>query len=209
MAERVEISAGPLTLEGLLEKRPGGKGVVVAHPHPLYGGNMHNTVVKIVADSYARAGYSALRFNFRGVGASEGVYADGEGEKEDVLGAVKVLKDEGAESIHLAGYSFGSWVNAGVMHDLPEVETVVMVSPPVNAMDFSFLGLDRRIRLVVTGDRDDIAGATLVKSMIPRWNPDAGFHVIEGCDHFYWGREGILQSILDDFLRSLPGDTEG
>ncbi len=203
MEERIRIPAGPLTLEGLIDQRPGRKGVVVTHPHPLYGGDMHNNVVGAVAASYARAGYTTLRFNFRGVGESDGVYDNGEGEKEDVRNALQALAQRGAETIHLAGYSFGAWVNAAVLDTLPEVDTAVMVSPPVDFMDFSFLGSTPRIRLVVTGERDDIAGAARVEAMLPQWNPKAVFHVIQGADHFYGGREQALQSVLGRFLDSL------
>ncbi len=205
MEERIRIPTGSLTLDGVIDPRPGRKGVVITHPHPLYGGNMHNNVVRAIAASYARAGYTTLRFNFRGVGESDGAYDNGEGEKEDVRSASKVLARQGAESIHLAGYSFGAWVNAAVLDTLPEIEAAVMVSPPVDFMDFSFLGPSPRILLVVTGERDDIAGAAHVEAMLPQWNPKAVFYVIQGADHFYGGHEEALQSVLDAFLDSRPG----
>ena len=80
MEEAVRIPAGPLTLEGLLGRRPGAEGVVVTHPHPLYGGDMHNDVVEALVDAYARAGFTTLRFNFRGTGGSGGRFDGGVGE---------------------------------------------------------------------------------------------------------------------------------
>jgi uncharacterized protein len=206
MEERIRIPAGPIFLEGLMDRRPGFKGAVIAHPHPLYGGDMHNNVVTAVAASYARAGYTTLRFDFRGVGASGGVFDNGLGEKEDVRNALMVLSDSGAEYIHLAGYSFGAWVIAGILEEHSGVESVVMVSPPVDFMDFSFLAHSPQVRLVVTGSHDDIAGPEKVTAMLPRWNPEAAFHVIQGADHFYGGKEQALQSILEGFLDSLSGD---
>ncbi|MCF8061556.1 MAG: alpha/beta fold hydrolase [Deltaproteobacteria bacterium] len=200
MEEAVRISAGSLSLEGLLGRRPGGKGVVVTHPHPLYGGDMHNNVVQALVDAYARAGFTTLRFNFRGTGGSEGRFENGEGEMDDVRHAATLLAASGSSAIHLAGYSFGTWVNARALNRMPEIRDVVMVSPPVDFMDFSFLGLEPRIGLVVTGERDEIAGASHLAELVPRWNPEAAFRVIPGADHFYHGRTDALQAVLEEHL---------
>jgi len=209
MEEAVRIPAGPLNLEGLLTRRPGAGGAVLTHPHPLYGGDMHNDVVKALAAVYARAGFTTLRFNFRGTGGSEGAYENGEGETEDVRHAVALLAASGSSEIHLAGYSFGAWVNARVLDRIPEVRDMVMVSPPVDLMDFSFLGLSPRIGLVVTGTRDEIAGASHVEALLPRWNPKAAFRVIPGADHFYHGYTDALQAVLEEHLAALGGLAPG
>jgi hypothetical protein len=200
MEETVRIPAGSLSLEGRLGRRPGGRGVVVTHPHPLYGGDMHNNVVEARVEAYGRAGFTTLRFNFRGTGGSEGRHENGEGETEDVRHAVALLSSSGSREIHLAGYSFGAWVNARALERVPEVRDLVMVSPPVDFMDFSFLGTSPRIRLVVTGERDEIASAPHVERLIPRWNPEAVFQVIPGADHFYHGRTGPLLAVLEEHL---------
>ena len=209
MEEAVRIPAGPLTLEGLLGRRPGAEGVVVTHPHPLYGGDMHNDVVEALVDAYARAGFTTLRFNFRGTGGSEGRFENGEGETEDVRHAAALLAASGSSAIHLAGYSFGTWVNARALDRMPEIRDVVMVSPPVDFMDFSFLGLEPRIGLVVTGERDEIAGASHVEALVPRWNPKATFRVIPGADHFYHGRTGALRAVLEEHLAAPGGLATG
>jgi hypothetical protein len=209
MEEAVRIQAGPVSLEGLLGRGPGGRGVVVTHPHPLYGGDMHNNVVEALVDAYAEAGFTTLRFNFRGAGGSEGRYENGEGETEDVRSAAALLTESGSRTVHLAGYSFGSWVNARALDRMPEIRDVVMVSPPVDFMDFSFLGLDARIGLVVTGERDEIAGADRVKKLVPRWNPKAAFRVIPGADHFYHGHTRALRSVLEEHLAAPGGSVHG
>ena len=100
----VMFESGGLKLEGLLDRARGDAGVVIAHPHPQYGGSMHNNVVESLVKAYGKAGFTTLRFNFRGVGRSEGHYDGGVGEQQDVSGAVAYLKDLGMTTIHLAGY---------------------------------------------------------------------------------------------------------
>jgi uncharacterized protein len=198
--ERIFFEAGGLKLEGLLGKLPGEKGVVVCHPHPLYGGEMHNNVVETVVNAYHSKGYSTLRFNFRGVGASQGSYDEGRGEQDDVAAALEHLHALGKKDIDLAGYSFGAWVIALGRERLSLARRLVLVSPPVSVIDFTFLRDEPRIRLVVVGSRDEIAGYRAVEEMLPQWNPKAIFKVIQGGDHFYGGRSGELQSILSEFL---------
>jgi alpha/beta superfamily hydrolase len=200
MEERVFIESGGLQLEGLLGNLPGEKGVVVTHPHPLYGGEMHNNVVEAVVNAYHTKGYTTLRFNFRGAGASQGTYDEGRGEQEDVAAALDYLHALGKREIDLAGYSFGAWVNALGSERFHLARRLVLISPPVNFVDFSFLQIDPKIRLVVVGTRDEIAGHRAVEEMLPSWNPEATFKVIQGGDHFYGGRTGELQSIVAEFL---------
>jgi len=198
--ERILLEAEGLKIEGLLEKLEGEKGVVVSHPHPLYGGSMHNNVVKAVAQAYKEQGYSTLRFNFRGVGLSEGDYDNGNGEKEDVHAALRYLTKLGKTKIDLAGYSFGSWVNALGIETFKDAERLIMVSPPVDFIDFSFLKYSPKIQLVICGTLDDIAGYKKVGKMLPLWNREATFRVIEGADHFYMGHEDEIKRIIGEFL---------
>jgi hypothetical protein len=198
--ERILLEAEGLKIEGLLEKLEGEKGVVVSHPHPLYGGSMHNNVVKAVAQAYKEQGYSTLRFNFRGVGLSEGDYDNGTGEQQDVHAALRHLAKLGKAKIDLAGYSFGSWVNALGIDVFKEAGRLIMVSPPVDFIDFGFLKHSAKIQLVICGTLDDIAGYRNVERMLPSWNDKATFRVIEGADHFYLGYEDEVKNIIGEFL---------
>lgn len=110
--EKVFFLSGGHRLEGLYTPGTDEKGVVVTHPHPLYGGDMNNPVVATVANAYRRRGYGTLRFNFRGVGLSKGHHDDGNGEQADVRAAAAWMAEKGMTCLHLAGYSFGAWVNA-------------------------------------------------------------------------------------------------
>jgi alpha/beta superfamily hydrolase len=198
--ERVFFKSKGLKIEGLISDTQGQNGVVVTHPHPLYGGEMDNNVVESIVRTYAAKGYSTLRFNFRGVGRSEGAYGDGTGEQEDVREAVAYLAQLGKTSIDLAGYSFGAWVNAQCIDHLSDVRRMVMVSPPVNFMDFSFFSQCPRLRLVIAGSEDDIAPPAMIQQMLSAWNPDAGFKVIKGADHFYWGKTSEIETMISGLI---------
>jgi uncharacterized protein len=114
----------------------GAMGAILTHPHPLMGGDMRNPIVEILTASFLASGLSTLRFNFRGVGMSEGIFDGGRGEQEDVLAAVTYPDQQGIREIVLAGYSFGAWVNTGVIlrkNLLP----AVLVSPPIALFPFN------------------------------------------------------------------------
>jgi len=201
MVKKITFFSEDYEIEGLFNKRDENKGVVVTHPHPLYGGDMYNLVVETIVHVYNIKGYSTLKFNFRGVGKSRGQYDNGLGEQKDVLAALSFLDDMGMKRIDLAGYSFGAWVNAlAVIPGDSVVENMAMVSPPVGFMDFHAISAIKVLRFVITGSRDDIAPADAVKKMLPTWNPDARFEIVEGADHFYGGYLGQLESLLSSCI---------
>ena len=200
--ELIFFMAGAIKIEGLLQTLPGDKGVVISHPHPLYGGSMYNNVVESLVRVYQQAGYSTLRFNFRGVGSSHGEYGDGTGEQEDVRAALNCLSERGKKVIDLAGYSFGAWVNALTRPDGDIIRQMVMVSPPVAFLDFGSAQPLPQLRLVIAGSRDEIAPPELIQTTLPNWNPGARLEIIEGADHFYGGHTAKLESILADYFAS-------
>jgi len=196
MTEKITFLSEGYKIEGLLNQKDEKKGVVVTHPHPLYGGDMNNLVVESIVHVYHMKGYSTLKFNFRGVGRSQGAYDDGLGEQKDVLSALSFLADMGMEQIDLAGYSFGAWVNAHALQKDTLTKQMIMVSPPVGFMDFKSIVTMNTLKFVVTGNRDDIAPADMIEKMISTWNPNARFEVIDGADHFYGGYLKQLESVL-------------
>jgi hypothetical protein len=198
MENAVTLQSGKLTLEGRYAPGDGTAGVVITHPHSLYGGDMENPVVAAVTRAYGRAGYATLRFNFRGVGRSTGFFDQGAGEAKDVAAALAFLSDRGVGTLHLAGYSFGAWVNARVDGAAAGVARMVMVSPPVAFMDYDDVPEMPRLHYVVTGSGDEIAPPALIREHLARWNPHARFEVIRGADHFY----GIHLETLERMLYS-------
>jgi len=200
MVKKVTFLSEDYEIEGLFNKRDQDKGVVVTHPHPLYGGDMYNLVVETIVHVYYQKGYSTLKFNFRGVGKSQGEYDNGIGEQKDVLAAIAFLFETGIKQIDLAGYSFGAWVNAHAIREDASVQNIMMVSPPVGFMDFQSISAMSDLKLVIAGSRDDIAPVDIIRKTLPVWNPDARFEVIDGADHFYGGYLGQLESVLSSSI---------
>lgn len=204
MKRNVTFFSNGFQISGICDEKGADKAVVVTHPHPLYGGDMHNPVVDTICRCFAACDYTTLRFNFRGVGESEGHFSQGIGEQQDVLSAMDYLAALGTNEIGLAGYSFGTWVLANVVRSTEHIRYLVMVSPPVAFMDFGDIGKLDSLRLVVTGDQDDIAPADLIDSAMTRWNPEAPFERVKGADHFYTGHLDDLAAVISS--RLLIGD---
>ncbi len=200
MVEKIRFLSDGYEIEGRLEKGSRHKGAVITHPHPLYGGDMSNNVVAVISKVYSQKGYTTLRFNFRGVGNSQGSYADGLGEQDDVRAAIAYLADSNVDQIDLAGYSFGAWVNALTTINEPQLANTIMVSPPVALIDFGSISNLDSLRLIISGSRDDIAPPDLIKKVCPGWNAAAQFEIIEGADHFYIGYTDKLEAILSAHL---------
>ena len=196
MEKYINFKSGDYRIESRLGKGDSDKGVVITHPHPLYGGDMDNPVVGAIVKAFHQKGYTTLRFNFRGVGGSQGSFADGIGEMDDVCAALGYLEESGIGRLELAGYSFGAWVNANLIARNPGIEAMLMVSPPVAFIDFE--GIDRIdcLKLIVSGSRDDIAPPDLIHHLKPKWNPQARFEIIDGADHFYFGYLDRLEDVL-------------
>ena len=199
--ENIRFHSEGLLIEGLLCMQEGERGVVITHPHPLYGGTMYNQVVETLVTIYQGKGFSTLRFNFRGTGDSEGVYDQGKGEKADVRSALRYMYDRGKRDLDMAGYSFGAWVNAKIKDTEFMLNRIIMISPPVIFLDFSFLSFNPKIEVVITGGKDDIAAVDKIGSLIHTWNPGAHFEVIEGADHFYSGSIDALKSALSRLIQ--------
>ncbi|MBW2563150.1 MAG: alpha/beta fold hydrolase [Deltaproteobacteria bacterium] len=200
MEESISFLSESYQLEGLLDKRSIDNGVVITHPHPLYGGDMNNFIVALIARAYQKKDFTTLRFNFRGTGKSQGNYDDGTGEQKDVHAAIATLAKMDLKSIDLAGYSFGAWVNALAIGKSDFIGNMVLVSPPVRFVDFSPVNSISSLKLVVTGSNDDIAPADQIKTMYPEWNPKAQLEIINGADHFYSGCLDELESVLSSHI---------
>jgi len=196
MEKKVYFRSGDFELEGLFESGHTHHGVVITHPHPLYGGDMHNPVVNAIRRAYRFKGFTTLRFNFRGVGESEGQHDNGAGEQVDVLAALSLMAESGFHPVDLAGYSFGAWVNALTIQREGLSENLVMVSPPVAFIDFASIGRLPGLRLVVTGSRDETAPPDAIRQMLPTWNPWAHFDIVDGSDHFYGRHARQLEDVL-------------
>ena len=199
--------AGPAGVIEALRDEPG-DGVallgtaVIAHPHPLFGGTMENKVVQTIARAFVQAGWRSIRFNFRGVGASEGVHDEGRGELEDMLHVVGDQAPEGA--LALAGFSFGSFVAAGAVQrlwDSRPAGKIVLVGTA--ASRFSVVALPEASHdrvLVVHGESDDTVPLAAVMDWArPQQLPVT---VVPGGGHFFHGQLALLKGLVARHLRS-------
>lgn len=204
MEERVTFLSDKLRIEGLWQQQSPTHAAVVTHPHPLYGGDMHNPIVAAIGDSFARKGYSTLRFNFRGTGASEGDYDDGPGEQQDLLAALDWVGARASARTSVAGYSFGAWVAAaaaaaGNLNAGP----LLLVSPPVGFISFEQMGPPPGLNTVVAGTRDAFAPLSKVRALVERWQVSHLLEVIDDCDHFYSGLLPQLGKLLDSHIPAI------
>ena len=188
---KLTFRSGVLDLEGDLVLSPNcTRGAVVCHPHPQYGGDMDNAVVCAIVGALHQAGYATLRFNFRGVGASTGVYGDGVGEIEDARNAVCYLRDrsEGAR-FTLAGYSFGAMVGLHAGMGMEEVDRLIAVAPPLAFGNIGFLGQCPKEKLFIVGDRDQFCGLAELEEALATIAEPKTLRVVPGADHFFAGHE--------------------
>jgi uncharacterized protein len=207
MEESVIISGQGVALEGRFLPGASAGAALITHPHPLYGGSMHNNVVWTARQAAAALGWSALRFNFRGVGRSTGSYGDGVAEAEDVAAALAFLQERAAGPYYVIGYSFGAAVAARAMLAGLGADGLALISPPLAFMDMDFLPRAPRLELVVVGDRDELCPLAALRASLSAL-PAVVISVIAGADHFFGGREEQLLQVLKDYLRKARPPNE-
>ena len=179
------------------------KGVaVISHPHPLFGGTMDNKVVQTLARAFVQSGWSAVRYNFRGVGASAGQYDEGRGELDDLLAVVQ--EQAGGSALALAGFSFGAFVTAQAASRLAaqrSIEQLVLVGTAASRFHVPVLPQDLHERtLVVHGEQDD----TVALSSVMEWARPQTLPVlvVPGGGHFFHGQLPLLKSLVMRHLRA-------
>ena len=207
--EKVFFPSKGVQLEGLLSIQEAfsmKRGVILCHPHPQYGGDMHNLVISTAVDAASQEGFSTLRFNFRGVGRSGGSYSEGVGEREDVKGAIDYLFSALGHSdspLILLGYSFGAWAALPVGVQDHRIKGMVAIAPPVGLYDFGFLEESRKKKLLMAGDQDFFCPKALLGSWFERLEEPKTLAIIEGAAHFFFAHHRLLIEPLRDFFKSL------
>jgi alpha/beta superfamily hydrolase len=202
----VTFDSDGLTLEGILGRpedgNEGGLGVVVCHPHPLYGGTMDNMVVWGICDCLKKVDATYLRFNFRGVGESQGTHDDGKGEVQDVLSALGFLKgQDGIARVRLAGYSFGAMMAYNASHLSEDVDRVGCVALPVDYYTDLDFGPEHDVKvLLVGGSEDDVAPEGSLRRFLKSLGERGALEVLEGCDHFFGGNTKKVGETVATFL---------
>ena len=195
--------ADALTLEGLLSTSQAPTlGAVLCHPHPLYGGEMHNNVVSALAYAFQKENIATLRFNFRGVGRSEGAHDEGVAEREDVKAAVTTLLDRQAVStVVVAGYSFGSMVGLQAGAEDDRVQRLIGVAFPLGLRDPAFLVPVTKPVLFISGDRDTYSPIPDLTELVAKISAPKQLETISGADHFFMAREGEVAQAAVSFLQ--------
>jgi uncharacterized protein len=177
---------------------------LVCHPHPLFGGTMHNKVVYQTAKSLDTLGIPVLRFNFRGAGHSAGTHDRGIGEQDDVRAALDFLtaKFSGLPLL-LAGFSFGCWVGLRVGCQEARVEALIGLGTPVNSSDLSYLTQCDKHKLFVQGGRDQFGAAEKLQSLVSSLPGENHLVIVEGADHFFAGKLDKLQQAITSWVQPL------
>ena len=179
---------------------------LLLHPHPQHGGTMNNKVVYTLFHAFVRCGFSALRFNFRGVGRSQGTFDRGEGELSDAASALDWLQtyNPNASVCWIGGFSFGAWIGMQLLMRRPEIDGFISVAPPANLFDFSFLAPCPASGLIIQGDRDQLVPMESVQKLVHKLMHQRDlridYRVIAGADHFFTGQLEELAAAVEDYI---------
>ena len=184
---------------------PACAGAVLCHPHPEYGGSMDNAVVVAVASALVAERFATLRFNFGGVGRSEGSFSGGPAEIDDARAALDALSGvlpPGAPLV-LVGYSFGAWVALRASAETAGLRHVVAIGPPLDFLDWGFLDAVQVPITFVAGERDQFCAAARLTRVLAAHAGRIELRTIAGADHFFVGREDGVAEAVRDALRSV------
>jgi alpha/beta superfamily hydrolase len=186
---------------------------IVLHPHPQFGGTMNHQIVYQIYYAFVHRGFSALRFNFRGVGRSQGGFDHGIGELSDAAAALDWAQTVNTEarSCWIAGFSFGAWIGMQLLMRRPEIEGFISIAPPANLYDFSFLAPCPSSGLIIHGDKDAVVPHRDVTNLVEKLKTQKGIiieqKVVPGANHFFDGKVEPLMTAISAYLdKRLKGD---
>jgi uncharacterized protein len=181
---------------------------LILHPSPEHGGTMNNKITYNMFQAFAARGFSCLRFNFRGVGRSQGIFDRGEGELSDAASALDWMQEinQNAPYVWVAGFSFGAWIGMQLLMRRPEVQGFISVAPPANTEDFTFLAPCPTSGLILQGAKDDVVPETSVSDFVGRLQQQKGikidYRVINNANHFFHGYNDALIEHVHDHLNA-------
>jgi hypothetical protein len=179
---------------------------IILHPHPQFGGTMNNQIVYHLYYTFVRRKFSVLRFNFRGVGRSQGLFDNGPGELADAATALDWMQsfNPDARACWIAGVSFGSWISMQLLMRRPEIEGFISIAPPANLYDFSFLAPCPSSGLMVNGGGDRVVSTEAVAGLVDRLKTQKGVviahEVVPEANHFFEGKVDELMAVTDGYL---------
>jgi len=205
-----QLIKGPLGMleVAINEPNPGAPYVLICHPHPLYGGTMDNKVVTMTAKAYEQLGCNSVRFNYRGVGESDGIYAKSIGEVDDAMAVVQwLLENKAVSTMYFAGFSFGGYIAAKSAHltqenTAIEVKHLLMIAPSVVNSPFENVTPISLDTTIIMGDADDVVSYQDVHQWTEQQYPPLELITMEGAGHFFHGR-------LTELVRVIHGIFHG
>lgn len=203
------FKCGGLTLEGVAVSPDGAKGsfpaTVVCHPHPLFGGDMENSLVVVICRVLAEAGFVAFRFNFRGVGKSSGTFTRGEEEREDIRAALNFLAElprVNRSRRSLVEYSFGASIVLEGLSRYKAAKAIALVAPPISEFEHSEISRDKKPKLFLGGDQDKLVPPSKLKEKFGALGQRAKLQVVSGADHSWRGFEEKAALLITDFFKA-------
>lgn len=192
-------------------KIPNAPLALILHPNPEHGGTMNNKITYALYQAYVARGFSTLRFNFRGVGRSQGMYDNGEGELSDAASALDWMQEinPNAPYVWVAGFSFGAWIGMQLLMRRPEIQGFVSVAPPASTQDFTFLAPCPTSGLVLHGGRDDVVPEASVAEFVGRLHQQKGikidYRMMPQANHFFHDQTDELISHVHDHMNKAKG----
>lgn len=179
---------------------------LILHPSPEFGGTMNNKITYMMFQTFVARGFSTLRFNFRGVGRSQGIFDRGEGELSDAAAALDWMQEFNANApyVWIAGFSFGAWIGMQLLMRRPEIRGFISVAPPANTVDFTFLAPCPTSGLIIQGTKDDVVPEQSVADFVGRLRAQRGikidYRTIADANHFFHGYTDELITHVNDHL---------
>ena len=205
--ERLSIPGPAGNLEGMLETPVDADRsciAVICHPHPVYGGTMTNKVVHMLAKAFNELGVPAIRFNYRGVGASSGAYDEGRGETLDTLAVVRWALERWPDAaLWLGGFSFGGAIALRAAAQTRPAR-LVTVAPAIARVDVTRVPMPQCPWLIVQGDNDELVNAQEVLTWAQSLDPQPRFAMLAGVDHFFHGRLNELRDVVVRWVAATP-----
>jgi len=179
---------------------------IVLHPHPQFGGTMNHQIIYQLYYQFAHRNFSVLRFNFRGVGRSQGSFDHGMGELSDAASALDWAQAINPEtrSCWIAGFSFGAWIGMQLLMRRPEIDCFISVAPPANSYDFAFLAPCPSSGLIVGAEKDEVVPLADIQKLVARLSLQKGITVesrtIKGANHFFHDSLDKLAVDVDKYV---------
>ncbi len=192
-------------------KIPNAPLAIVLHPHPEYGGTMNNKVTYYLFQAFVERGFSVMRFNFRGVGRSQGAFDRGEGELSDAAAALDWMQEINPNAPYswVAGFSFGAWIGMQLLMRRPEIRGFISVAPPANLYDFSFLAPCPTSGLILQGSRDEVVPELHTEKLVQKLRTQKGieidYRVVDGANHFFKDHVDHMVAHMHDHMNRAGG----